>query len=548
MSCPRHRRRRRGAALLLLLALAAPAAATTIVPLRTRELVGTSIGAVRGQVTRIASGVEPNSGALVTYVTLLVDDVLYGPFARGELTLREMGGKVGTRRAWVEGAAEYRVGERVLVFLSTNSDGTLRTAGLAMGKYRLTEASGGTRALRDLSRGGTVLNPDGTAALAAPKDDLPFTALRARIGRYSAATAPAQLSLRPELTAVGLEPRAEFTIMRPFSRRFEPDQGGFIGFLVHPVGDATLGATASRQALDAGMAAWTALPRSPLDLRDIGDGEATPFAGCPDLDRIVFNDPFGEIDDPLNCRGTLALGGFCESADEKRIVNGITFQRILSGKVTFNDGWGDCPIWTPCNFGEVATHELGHTVGLGHSEDPTATMATFAHFDGRCALVTIDDEAAIEFVYPIPPTPTLTPTPTATFPPTATPSITGTPTRTSTRTLTPSRTATASRTASFTRTATRTRTPLVTRTSTATRTPSALPSPTASASSTPSRTTSPSATASASRTPPPSASATASPTPTPSLTPTTTATPPPATWLDLVREALRQLLASTPAR
>jgi hypothetical protein len=538
--------RRAGLALLLVLASAVPAAATTVVPMRTRELVGTSIGAVRGQVTRIASGIEPNSGTLVTYVTLLVDDVLYGPFTRGELTLREMGGQVGTRRAWVEGAAEFRVAERVLVLLSTNADGTLRTAGLAMGKYHLTEASGGTRALRDLSRGSMVLNPDGSPA-AAPKDDRLFTALRAEIQRYAPAAAPAYLSVRPELTAIGLEPRADFTLLRPFSRRFEPDEGGFIGFLVHVVGDATLGATASRQALAAGMAAWTALPGSPLDLRDVGDGEAAPFAGCPDLDRIVFNDPFGEIDNPLNCRGTLALGGFCEAADEKRTVNGVTFQRIVSGKVTFNDGWAGCPIWTPCNFGEVATHELGHTVGLGHSEDPTATMATFAHFDGRCALVTIDDEAAIEFVYPIPPSPTATPTVTATPPSTPTVTRTSPPTRTPTRTLTPSRTSTPTRTLTPTRSMTPTRSPTHTRTTIPTRSRT----PAATSSATPSRTASTTGTATTTATSSPTVSATSthSPTSTASTTPSPTPTGPPKVWIDVFRDALRNALnARVPAR
>ena len=102
MSLARDAARRAAAAgwLFAVVALAAPAAATTVVPMRTRELVAASVGAVRGQVTRIASGLEPHDGALVTYVTLSVDEVLFGPVATGELTLRELGGRVGGRRAW----------------------------------------------------------------------------------------------------------------------------------------------------------------------------------------------------------------------------------------------------------------------------------------------------------------------------------------------------------------------------------------------------------------------------------------------------------------
>ena len=542
---PHGRRRRTPAALFLAAALALPAtvAATTIVPLRTRDLVATSLGAVRGQVTRIASGLEPTSGTIVTYVTLLVDDVLFGPLSRGELTLREMGGRVGAQQAWIFGSAEYRVGERVLVFLSANPDGTLRTAGLAMGKYRLSDASGGTRALRDLHRVVTALDPATAAPTTLAKDDVAFAALRARILRHvaAAASAPAHLTLRPQMGAGGLEARPEFVLMNPLWRSFEPDEGRFIGFLVDATGDMTLGA-ASRQAVDAGLAAWTALPNSPLDMRDVGDAGPAPFAGCPDVNRIVFNDPFGELDnpriDPDNpriCRGTLAIGGFCENANETRTVNGKKFQRIVSGKVTFNDGWGDCAIWTPCNFGEIATHELGHTVGLGHSDDSTATMAAQAHFDGRCALLTVDDGAAIDFVYPVPAPPSATPTPTLTPPPTATVTRTGTITRTPSRSATPSRTMTPSRTPSATRTrpGTRTATAPSSPTASSSRTATATAPATLTATPTPSRspTSSPSATPTASATASPTASATAAP-------------PPPGTWRDVVRLALQDLLQS----
>src|SRR5262249_20741451 len=152
---------------------------------------------------------------------------------------------------------------------------------------------------------------------------------------------------------------------------------------------------------------------------------------------IVFNDPFGEIDAPENCEGTLAVTFVCDG-DETRVVNGRTYRRIHGAKTTLNDGFGDCPFWTACNVAQIVTHALGHTFGLGHSEFPMATMAAKADFDGRCAGLTSDDEAAIRFVYPLLPTasatPTTTPTPTSTVPPppSRSPTRTGTATRTGT--------------------------------------------------------------------------------------------------------------------
>ena len=66
------------------------------------------------------------------------------------------------------------------------------------------------------------------------------------------------------------------------------------------------------------------------------------FAGCAGGNRIVFNDPFNEITDPVGCSGVLAIGGFCASS-ETRTVNGTSFRRIRVGKITFNNGWSQLP-------------------------------------------------------------------------------------------------------------------------------------------------------------------------------------------------------------
>ena len=222
-----------------------------------------------------------------------------------------------------------------------------------------------------------------------------------------------------------------------------------VGYLVDSNGDSTIGLEDSLQAVAAALAVWSTVEGGALRLHNAGPANPAPFGGCPDDNRIVFNDPFDEVSDPTECSGVLALGGIC-SSDEERVVNGRTFKRIETGKLTINNGWGDCDFWNLCSLSEILAHEIGHTIGLGHSPDDDSLMRAVAHLDGRCAHLAPDDIAGLLAAYPASPTPTSTPTPaqsmtrTRTPTRTASPRASGTPTRTppATRTLTPTRSAT----------------------------------------------------------------------------------------------------------
>ncbi|HXG51580.1 MAG TPA: matrixin family metalloprotease [candidate division Zixibacteria bacterium] len=146
--------------------------------------------------------------------------------------------------------------------------------------------------------------------------------------------------------------------------------------------------------------AWSTVIGSTFRFLDGGLTSAQGFA-FDGVNAVSFRDPLGQLDPPEECSGVLAAGGFFRSTQETRTVNGQTFFRILEGDVVFNDGWEGCGFYESFNnLTETATHELGHVLGLGHSENEAATMFEIAHFDGRGATLHSDDVAGVNVIYP----------------------------------------------------------------------------------------------------------------------------------------------------
>lgn len=417
------------------------ARATTFVLMDDRQLLETSDAVIVGTVIAIESS-EGTSGAIQTYVHVQPSHIIKGNLGRDALVIREPGGTFGDRRAWVYGAPEFRVGERSLLFLTRNADGTLQTNALAMGKFTLTlDGAGRTIAVRDFGYGSSVLMGGNGSILAEvqPRRQR-FVPLLKRLrtlaqGQATPWAAPPILT-PPELAVATTESREAFTFLgTPPSRWFEPDSGLPVNYLIDAAGDATLGFAVSRAAVDAALAVWTNVPTANLVLADAGTTAAAPFSDCSG-NKIVFNDPFNEMSH-TGCVGVLAIGGYCNSG-ATTVVNGTTFTQIVVGKVTFNSGLGGCAYWNQCDVAQIATHEIGHTIGLGHSADVSATMYASAFFDGRCAGLGSDDVAGASYIYPQSGAPAATSTP---LPPAATPvpttTFTATPTDTATATPTP---------------------------------------------------------------------------------------------------------------
>ena len=125
------------ALLLLVIVGTGPAHATVVGPLPEAMLTAHARVIVIGRVTDISSHWDTRQAQILTDITVRLDEILKGAAPGAEVTIRQLGGRVGDIESRVEGSPEFSVGERVLLFLTTRRDGTLRVAHLYLGKFSI---------------------------------------------------------------------------------------------------------------------------------------------------------------------------------------------------------------------------------------------------------------------------------------------------------------------------------------------------------------------------------------------------------------------------
>jgi Putative Ig domain len=413
----------RWAVLLMVLAVCAEtASATTVIIPADDDMIVGARAIVRGRVLAITCDVDPQ-GRIYTYVTLRVNEVLKGRITARHIVLKEPGGQVGLQGSLVFGAPQFKPDEEVLLYLDTWNDGSLRVHQMFLGKFTITNdaATGKTMAKRDGPDAGVVVeertHADGARGPATSRMELAtYTEMvRARLAanreraRDFERAHYANVALLTEppgySRAVAGGMHAEFNfITNPAVRWFEPDSNLPVAFNVNLEG-APAGAI---EDVAAAMNAWSTIPGCAM--RAV-IGNTGNYCFARGINTITFNNCDSQFGPTPGCASILAIGGLNWDAGQTRVVNGVSFYAGNTGHVSFNP-YASCDYDDHCKVREIATHEIGHALGLGHSWNPCgvcpppnagqqeATMYGVAHFDGRCATLKQDDTNGILFMYP----------------------------------------------------------------------------------------------------------------------------------------------------
>jgi len=143
--------------IFVVLALAVGVAgATTLIKMSFGDLAREAGSIVVGTVTSVEGEWDPTLEFIRSNVTIDVESSLRGRASK-QVVLRTLGGWVGGTGQKANGVAEFEVGERVLVFLTSWEDGTPKVLGYIQGKSRVVrDAQGMDRLVGGAADGLTI--------------------------------------------------------------------------------------------------------------------------------------------------------------------------------------------------------------------------------------------------------------------------------------------------------------------------------------------------------------------------------------------------------
>ncbi|MES1243205.1 MAG: matrixin family metalloprotease [Acidobacteriota bacterium] len=402
------------AALSLLSLLAAlPASATSYVPMTDEALVAQAPVIAVVEIQGSGSG-QGSSHPFTTY-RARIRKVLKGALARDlVVTVHVPGGAggngVGGRVLRIWGAPRFAPGERALLFLFPRLDGTYSIFNLMLGAFHEIRAGEQSLAVRNLAEARAIVRPGETRPAEPLRDFDRFARWIENQARGVRSPADYRVAATPGLRQIV----EDFSLFEDPDdgynlRWFEFDNAESVPWYAHQDGqDGVAGGGFTE--FQAALAAWNDDPGTYIDYSYAGTTTDTSgLISYDTVNAILFNDPNGELP-AFNCAsgGTLAYGGPWYFSG-LTLHRGTFFHQIANADIVTSDGiscfFGSSPNGSKAAE-ELFAHELGHTLGLDHSEFEEALMWPYIHDDGRGAALHDDDRAAIAVLYSPPPPPT----------------------------------------------------------------------------------------------------------------------------------------------
>ncbi|HVR95401.1 MAG TPA: matrixin family metalloprotease [Thermoanaerobaculia bacterium] len=389
--------------LSLVLALAAlPVSATTYQMVADPVLADQAEAIVEATVVAVESA--PVAGRPATDYQVEVDRVIKGELPGSTVVVRVPGGiRPDGMGLKIWGAPTFREGDKTLLFLSASADGVYRPLHLMLGAFHVDQVDGRQVALRDLSEA-TQIGPNG---LEHSVDKLRsfdgFT--RWLEDRALGVKRNPDYVLSPSAKTLA-QVTEKFTHMRwPQDSRairwFVFGEGQEIQWRVHNSGQPGMSVDETISAFQAALGYWNDDPASNIRYRYVGTtGNQGGLNESDDTNAIIFNNPDNQIDENYSCTGggVVAVGGPWFDTSTRQYRN-EGFHPAVEADIVINDGT-DCLFIRDSSIAEeVFAHELGHTLGLGHSSEPGALMQAFLTGNGRGGHLGADDRAGVAFLY-----------------------------------------------------------------------------------------------------------------------------------------------------